>query len=470
MRIHHFRAFFSLVMAMLLLMSGSLLSEVAFADSCPHVNTDRFTNETYEQIIDNDSSHQMILWLQTVCLDCEKIISDEQLHTTEEPHHFVAAGSVMTCSWCEYRTTKDAVHSTTVSVPKPTVIPKPTATPVPALKSAPAACILDQSPRGISIQIPNLAHDDIKEIDIYRVCESGASNYVATLDYPKEKSCIDEALTADEKYTYYYSVECACSNQFPESQKASIRWTEYSRMSNLRVRQDPNDVRTIHVSWDDIPGAGYYIMIYQVNDDGEIGLWEWEEENGLCTTTHMSFHKALPRTTYVVSVHDSVTGRNLEETITISPAPDYTRYNAKCKGGTMYWYKRSDLDKGKNPWDSGAKLTKFSTISLKQFEEKIEDYELYGESDFLYQKASSDHYFEGLYILRGPNGDVAYEEYSDEFLEARSSNTGWHWYFSLDSLIRQLSGKKTLTEPGKYMFEVYFDGCRVSRKEFELTK
>lgn len=252
---------------------------------------------------------------------------------------------------------------------------------------------------------------------------------MTTLDYPSEKTYVDDLLVLDEQYTYYYTVKCACEEPFPDSQTATIRWTKYSQISNLKVRQDPDDIRTLHISWDDIPGGEYFVCIYQLNDEGEIGLCEWDEGNGLYTTTQMSFYNALPRTKYLIKVYDLVTYNCVEKTFSVGAAPDYSKYGARCDGGTMYWFKRSDLDKGKKPWDDGVKLKKYSTISVNEFAHMLEDYAFFSESQFVYRKTSSDHYFDALCILRDPYGNVVYEEYFDKLLEDCNKNWQWRYYF-----------------------------------------
>jgi len=284
-----------------------------------------------------------------------------------------------------------------------------------------------------------------------------------------EEGCL--LFAGNEVDDYYYSIVCDCEPAYPDSQIASIRWTEYSRLSNLKVSPDANDIRTIHVTWDDIGNGSYYVNIYQINDDGEIGLWEVEEENGTFPSRQMSFRSALPRTTYVVDVTDRITCKTLSQAITISPAPDYEKYGAQHKSHAMYWMKKSDLNAGKKPFDPDVELEPYITMTLSEFAEKQEEYALCGKSLYVYTKASDAHYFDVLYILRGPNGDVAYEEYFDRFFDAHPANYKWEWHcYPITSLIKRLSfGKGNLTDPGEYLFEVYFDGCRVSRTKFMLT-
>lgn len=124
---------------------GLLLSTVfcpaAYADECEHTNLDRSTIPTYEIIVGNNDAHNVVVWMQTTCLDCWETLDDVQLTTTEEPHQFEAEGSVLTCKWCEYQTTKEAVEATTMPTAQPTATPtpRPTATPKPTATSKPTA-------------------------------------------------------------------------------------------------------------------------------------------------------------------------------------------------------------------------------------------------------------------------------------------------------------------------------------------
>lgn len=81
-----------------------------YADDCPHANTDNSTIETYESIAGDSVKHELVGWMQTLCLDCLHI-SAEQLYVQEEPHQFESNGSVLTCKWCEYQTTEETMEA-----------------------------------------------------------------------------------------------------------------------------------------------------------------------------------------------------------------------------------------------------------------------------------------------------------------------------------------------------------------------
>lgn len=85
------------------------------------------------------------------------------------------------------------------------------------------------------------------------------------------------------------------------------------------------------------------------------------------------------------------------------------------------------------------------------------------------RRSCYDHEVEILYILRGPAGNDVFRT-ERKTLEGGPSNWRWNWYYPLEDMIWEMSGNSYLVDPGSYMFEVYFNDCRVSRKEFVLTK
>ncbi len=112
----------------------------ALSDSCTHSNADRYTIPTYEIIAGNSVSHKVTIWVQTICKDCFETLEEEIYTTAEEPHHFEDDGSALTCKWCEYQTTEEALQTSTVPTATPTVTATPeavTATPNPTSSELP---------------------------------------------------------------------------------------------------------------------------------------------------------------------------------------------------------------------------------------------------------------------------------------------------------------------------------------------
>lgn len=112
----------------------------ALSDSCTHSNADRYTIPTYEIIAGNSVSHKVTIWVQTICKDCFETLEEEIYTTAEEPHQFEDDGSALTCKWCEYQTTEEALQTSTVPTATPTVTATPeavTATPNPTSSEAP---------------------------------------------------------------------------------------------------------------------------------------------------------------------------------------------------------------------------------------------------------------------------------------------------------------------------------------------
>lgn len=113
------KTFLSLHLVIAFLMSCTVLPAVVYAEDCPHTNATRKTIENYEPIVDNNASHEVVVWMQTICLDCLDI-SKTKLVSQEEPHQFVEDGSVLTCKWCEYQTMQEALQATPVPMLEPT--------------------------------------------------------------------------------------------------------------------------------------------------------------------------------------------------------------------------------------------------------------------------------------------------------------------------------------------------------------
>ena len=242
-----------------------------------------------------------------------------------------------------------------------------------------------------------------------------------------------------------------------------------SPLHSLKVRQDAGDQRILYISWENEEDIECKLTITRVESNGKavnhllVDEYIQNEDNAYV------FDQALPITTYRISVYQLYSGEMISKTISLGKAPDYTDYGAQCHGGTMYFVDRDDLDSGMDPWENGVNRRKFTQMSVHEFSRMMMDYECYGMSDFTYRRSSYDHEVEILYILRGPAGNDVFRT-ERKTLEGGPSNWRWNWYYPLEDMIWEMSGNSYLVDPGSYMFEVYFNDCRVSRKEFVLTR
>ena len=302
--------------------------------------------------------------------------------------------------------------------------------------------------------------DNVSAIEIYREhIRSGAVECVATLTDLTIPQFWDTDLVAGEGYIYRYRFVCKDGTAYPDSLPAVETWPGYSIMSNLTLRQDQNERRAIYIEWDDVTGPEYRVTVTRISSNEKPVEWvvmdEWHHSNAVV------FKDALPISSYRVTVYEPVTDRTLTKTITLGKAPDYTRFNAECKNGTMHW-----VENGKTPGQSGTSAA-FDSISISNFNKKLVSSTLYGRSNYVYQDESYDHNCNALYILRGPDGNDVYVE-REESLSGYPAGKNPPWYYPLDELIQKMTGTNTLTQTGDYMFEVYFDECRVSREQFTL--
>lgn len=349
------------------------------------------------------------------------------------------------------------------STPKPT----PKAADAALSVSAPDACQLEESTRGITIRIPPVSTTKtIASYDLYRIDETNApwqARLIKSLS-PSNLTYLDNNVSNGSSYSYYYVVVLKNGQNYPDSAVRSMKWTKGSSISNLRVWQDSNHIRRIHADWDDVVDAEYDVDI-RINAYGNKSLkWHW---SGLpYNTSDMFFRDAIPGTQYLVTVTEPISGKSLSQTIYLPKAPTYSRYGARPQGGTVTWISHADKQAAANVYR--ANFTYYQTLSSSEFNNKSKDNGLYYRSKWIYSKSSGNHELDAMIVLRSPSGKVVWEEWFGQELSAVNGSSTWEWVYPLDYLISEMKDWKSsnLLEPGEYTVEHYYDDMLVNSSTF----
>ena len=315
---------------------------------------------------------------------------------------------------------------------------------------------------GIILRLP--VAFSLYDYDIYRSEDGGEFECIQSLTNAYRSYC-DSDLKPDSSYTYFFIATALDKRVYPNSERASIVWTDHSDISNLKVWQDKEDIRTIHVEWDDVTDAEYDINVSFVAPGNRDENWHW---SGLPYNTHdMELTWALPGTGYVVTVTEPITQKQLSKTITLPKARKYSQYGSTSKGGKLLWISKADLySNDKDPWDS--KNIAYKAVSPEDFKQKTKDYVLYYQSKFTYTKASDNHEVDEMIIIRMPSGRIVYDDMYETYIEAKKKNWTWSWYLSLGNLLYDLNNSYTL-DPGTYTIEHYFDDRLVNSSSFKIN-
>ena len=360
-----------------------------------------------------------------------------------------------------------SVSGNAAPAPKATPKPTPKATDASLSVSAPDACQLEESTRGIMIRIPPVSTTKtIASYDLYRIDETNApwqARLIKSLS-PSNLTYLDNNVSNGSSYSYYYVVVLKNGQNYPDSAVRSMKWTKGSSISNLRVWQDSNNIRRIHADWDDVVDAEYDVDI-RINAYGNKSLkWHW---SGLpYNTSDMFFRDAIPNTQYLVTVTEPISGKSLSQTIYLPKAPTYSRYGARPQGGTVTWVSHADEQAAANVYR--ANFTYYQTLSSSEFNNKSKDSGLYYRSKWIYSKSSSNHELDAMIVLRSPSGKVVWEEWFGQELSAVNGSSTWEWVYPLDYLISEMKDWKSnnLLEPGEYTVEHYYDDMLVNSSTF----